>query len=94
VQGPRDTRPPDAIVADVRAALVDALATHPGRVAGLGPDECVTVAVDFESAGRVARRPRPERTIVVRARVRDMEARAAGAIGPDELRRRLEILEY
>ena len=94
VEGPRDTRTPDAVVADVRAALVDALAAHPGRVAGLAPDEFVTVAVDFEDPGRVARRPRPTRTLVVRARVRDMEARAAGTIPPDELRRRLEIVEY
>jgi hypothetical protein len=93
-EGPRDTRSPDAVVADVRAALVDALASHPGRVVGLGPDEFVTVAVDFEDASRLARRPRPERTLVVRARVRDIEARAAGAIAPEELRRRLEVLEY
>jgi hypothetical protein len=94
VEGPRDTRTPDAVVADVRAALVDALAAHPGRVAGLAPDEFVTVAVDFEDPGRITRRPRPSRTLVVRARVRDMEARAAGTFPPGELRRRLEVVEY
>jgi hypothetical protein len=94
VEGPHETRTPDALVADVRRALVDALATHPGRLAGLGPEESVTVAVDFETADTLVRISRPVRTLVVRARVRDMEARAAGAIAPDEMRRRLEVVEY
>jgi hypothetical protein len=95
VEGPLDTRSPDTVVTDVRGALVDALAEHAGSVAsGLGPDESVTVAVDFEDAGRLAGRHRPARTLVVRARVKDIRARAAGAIAADELRRRLDVLEY
>jgi hypothetical protein len=91
---PHDTRTPDAVVADVRRVLVEALETDPGRVPGLAPEEFVTVAVDFEPAGLFARRVRPERTLVVRARVRDIEARAKGAIASDELRRRVEVIEY
>ena len=89
-----DARTPEAVVADVRRALVEALESGPGRVPGLGPEEYVTVAVDFEPAGLFAQRARPERTLVVRARVRDIEARASGAIAAEELRRRVEVIEY
>jgi hypothetical protein len=94
VEGPRDTRAPDVLVADVRGAIQDALASHPGPLTGLAPEEFVAVAVDFEDATRLAARPRPARTLVVRARVRDLAARAAGSIPPEELRRRLEVVEY
>lgn len=91
---PQDARRPDAVVADVRAALVEALAGQPGRLPGLGPDEFVTVVVDFEAGGLAASHARPERTLVLRARARDLDARARGAIPPEELRRRLEVSEY
>jgi hypothetical protein len=94
IEGPRDTRAPDVVVADVRGAIQDALASHPGPLTGLAPEEFVAVAVDFEDATRLAPPPRPARTLVVRARVRDLAARAAGTIPPEELRRRLEVVEY
>jgi hypothetical protein len=94
LEGPRDTRSPDVVVADVRGAIQDALASHPGPLTGLAPEEFVAVAVDFEDATRLAVRPRPARTLVVRARVRDLAARVAGTIPPEELRRRLEVVEY
>jgi hypothetical protein len=81
-------------VADVRAALVDALAAHGGRVAGLAGDDRVTVAVDFVPGGMFAVQARPGRTLVVSARVRDMEARGRGAITTEELRTRVEVTEY
>lgn len=90
----RDPRSADAVVADVRAAVIEALGAHPPRMRGLGPEEFVTVAVDFESGGRLARHPRAERTLVVRAKVRDIQARAGGALDAAELRRRIEVLEY
>lgn len=91
---PHDTRTPDAVVTDVPRVLVEARETDPGCVPGLAPEEFVTVAVDFEPAGLFARRVRPERTLVVRARVRDIEERTKGAIPSDELRRRVEVIEY
>jgi hypothetical protein len=90
----RDGRAPEAVVADVRAALVDALAAHGGRVAGLAGDDRVTVAVDFVPGGMFAVQARPGRTLVVSARVRDMEARGLGAITTEELRTRVEVTEY
>jgi len=90
----QEKRTPEAVVADVRAALVDALAAAGGRVEGLAGDERVTVAVDFVPGGIFAVQARPGRTLVVSARVKDMEARARGAITAEELRRRVEVAEY
>jgi hypothetical protein len=89
-----DERKPETVIADVRRALVDALASQPSRPPGLQPDESVTVAVDFEPAGLFVTAALPARTLIVRARVRDLDARARGAITVDELRRRLEVSEY
>ena len=91
---PHDTRTPEAVVGDVRRVLIEALESGPGRVPGLGPEEFVTVAVDFEPAGLFAQGARPEKTLVVRARVRDLDARARGALAAEELRRRVEVIEY
>jgi hypothetical protein len=88
-----EKRTPDAVVADVRGALVDALAGGV-RVSGLGADERVTVTVDFVPGGLFAASARPERTLVVSARARDVNARARGAITREELRERVEVTEY
>jgi hypothetical protein len=90
----RDERTPQAMVADIREALIEAFESHPARVPGLRPEEYVTVAVDFELPDPFVAHARPERTLVVRARVADIEARARATIGPDEFRRRLEVIEY
>ncbi len=82
------------MIADVRRALVDALEGHAARVDGLPPEEYVTVAVDFEVPDPFAAQVRPERTLVVRARVADIAARARAAIDLDEFRRRVEVVEY
>jgi hypothetical protein len=90
---PQDKRDPATVMGDVRAALVDALATQIGPD-GLAGDERVTVTVDFMGGGVFATQSRPEKTLVVTARVRDIAARARGAIGADELRKRVEVTEY
>ncbi len=90
----RDRRTPADAIADVRRALVQALETHGAQVPGLRPEEFVTVAVDFEPAGLFADELRPEHTLVVRARVADLAARARGAIPSEELQRRVEVIEY
>jgi hypothetical protein len=92
--GTRDERAPQVVIADVRRALVDALEGPAARLAGLRPEEFVTIAVDFEVPDPFAARPRPERTLVVRARAADIAARARAAIDPEEFRRRVEVLEY
>lgn len=91
---PQDDRTPEALVADVRGAVIDTLAMPRETLSGLGGDEFLTVAVDFVPGGFFASRARPERTLVVRARVRDVEARGRGAITLEELRRRLLVVDY
>jgi len=90
---PTEKRTPEAVIADVRGALVDALATGV-RVSGLAGEERVTVTVDFVPGGIFAASARPEKTLVVTARVRDVQARARGAITPEELKKRVEVTEY
>jgi hypothetical protein len=89
-----EKRSPESVVADVRGAVVDALAQGGVRLAGLAADERVTVTVDFVPGGIFAAQARPEKTLVVSVRAKDVNARARGAISPDELRRRVEVTEY
>lgn len=91
---PDEKRTPEAVVADVRGAVIEALVTQGDRLVGLGGDERVTVAVDFVPGGLFAAQARPQKTLVVTARVKDMGARARGAITAEELRRRVEVAEY
>ena len=88
-----ERRAPDAVIAIVRGAVVDALASAV-RVSGLPGDERVAVTVDFVAGGIFAASARPEKTLVVTARARDVEARARGAITPDELKKRIEVTQY
>jgi hypothetical protein len=90
----RDERSPGAIVADVRQALLGALESQAARLAELRGEEYVAIAVDFEAPDPFAVKARPERTLVVRARVADIAARARGAIDSEEFRRRVEAIEY
>ena len=91
---PEDTREPERVVADVRGALIEALESQSSHLGGLGAEEFVTVAVDFVPGGLFASRARPAKTLVVRARVKDLQARTKGALAPAELRRRVEVFEY
>jgi hypothetical protein len=91
---PEETRTPDRVIADVRGAVVDALAAGGVRLVGLAGDERVTVAVDFVPGGIFAAPARPKRTLVVSVRAKDADARARGAITPEELRKRVEVTEY
>ncbi|MGE0452900.1 MAG: hypothetical protein AB7O37_03070 [Vicinamibacteria bacterium] len=91
-----DPRTPERVVTDVRQAIVEALEAHGHLLAVVPPQELVTVAVDFTTPlfALGAERPRPERTLVLRVRKKDLEERAAGRLASDELRRRVEVLEY
>jgi hypothetical protein len=89
----RDARDPDQVVADVRAAVVATLEASGGQMAGLPPDEHVAVAVDFVQGGPFGP-ARPAKTLVVRARRKDLDERARGKLSAEELRKRMEIVEY
>jgi len=83
--------PPDRVLADVRRAIVAGLGAYRGGLALLGPDEFVVVAVDFvpRMTDRAA-----ARTVVVRARKRDLVEHRAGRLSADALHTRVEFDEY
>jgi hypothetical protein len=83
--------PPDRVLADVRRAIVAGLGAYRGGLALLGPDEFVVVAVDF--VPRMADRARA-RTVVARARKRDLVAHRAGRLSADALDAKVEFDEY
>jgi hypothetical protein len=91
---PPDKRTPEVVVADVLGAVITAVAAEGARLVGLAGDERITVAVDFVPGGLFAAPARPEKTLVVTARVKDVDARARGTISLDEFRRRLDVTEY
>jgi hypothetical protein len=92
--GPPDPRPPDRVAADVRDAVIATVENAGTRLTGLQGEECVAVAVDFVVRGVFVSDPRPSRTMVIRARKRDLDARRAGALSPEDLRHRIEVIEY
>lgn len=91
---PDEKRDPAAVVGEVREALVDALAAQGAGLDGLAAEERVTVTVDFVAGGLFAAQARPETTLVLSARIKDLAARARGALSPDEFRGRVEVTEY
>jgi hypothetical protein len=91
---PAETRTPEAVIADVRTSVVDALVLPEEAFPGLSGDERVTVTVDFVPGGLFAVDARPGRTLVVSVKARDVAARVRGSISVDELRRRVEVSEY
>jgi hypothetical protein len=90
----REERSPERVIAAVRSAVIDALDARAGAVAGLGADEWVTVAVDFVPGDLFSSHRRPTRTLIVRAREGDLAARAEGTLAAEELRNRVEVIEY
>jgi len=91
---PAEERSPEQVVADVKKAVIEALESQAPRVAALRADEFVIVAVDFVPGGLFASHPRPDRTLVVRVRQKDLEACARGAMKPGDLGKRAEVFEY
>jgi hypothetical protein len=94
MEGPREARSPEAVIADVRRTVIDALAARVAAPSGLPGEERVAVAVDFVPGGLLAPDAPPHRTLVVSVRARDVEARAKGALSAEELARRIEVSEY
>jgi hypothetical protein len=91
---PREQRSPEQVVEDVRKAVIAVLESRGAGVVGLEDGEFVTVAVDFVPGALFAAHPHPTRTLIVRARHEDLAARARGEMGPEELRAKVEVIEY
>jgi hypothetical protein len=84
-----------AMVEQVRDALVSSLEAHGEQLAGMAPEETVTVAVDFVgSPGPMGLRPRVRGTLVLRALVRDVQARQAGKLSSEDFRQRVQARLY
>lgn len=91
---PEDARPPERIVSDVREAVTAILETQGGALHSLGPDELVSVAVDFVPRGLFSAAPRPSRTLVLRVRKKALDERAGGRLTHDEFRSLVQVSEY
>lgn len=98
---PPDGRSPERVIHDVGAAVSEVLETHGPRLRVVPSEEAVVVAVDFVARPRQLvvgwdseARARTERTLVVRVRKRELEARVDGKLAADELRKRIELVEY
>ncbi len=85
--------PAEVVVERMRQALAGALADHGLVLSGLRSEETIAAAVDFVP-GFPFDRSRNERTLVLRVKKRDLEDKKAGRIGPEQLKTRIEVVEY
>jgi len=82
---------PSSVMTAARDGLAAGLESYARPLASLGPDEFISVAVDF-----VADRPpraQATRTLLARVRVRDLTDHQAGRLSAADLRRRVEFDE-
>jgi hypothetical protein len=84
----------DAVVTDIREAMTGVLESHGVRLRTLRPEEVVVVAVDFVRRTAFPSFPRPERTVLLRIKKKELDARRAGQISSEELERRIEVVQY
>jgi hypothetical protein len=93
LEEPADGRDGETVIRDVRAAVTAQLEKQGPSLHQLRADEYVAVAVDFVPRIIVAGR-RAQKTMVIKARKRDLDDHRAGRLGADELHRRIEYAEY
>jgi hypothetical protein len=91
---PEDTRTPNRVLNDVRAAVTGALESEGPAVSVVGPEEFLVVTVDFVSGSVFTEPAVPQQTLVVRVRKRDLDERASGRLASDELQKRIEATTY
>lgn len=90
-----DPRPAERVVADVRGALLQALESQGGALRLIRSEEHLVVVVDFTARTFPGwAESRAERTLVFKARKKDLDERLAGKLSPEDLRKRIEIAEY
>jgi hypothetical protein len=82
-----------ALELQVSSAVVDVLEARAGALR-LSPEESVVVAVDFLPRRVLWPAARPQRTIVVRVRQKDLDSRRQGRLSAEELRKRVEVAAY
>jgi hypothetical protein len=90
-----DSRSADKVVSDVQAAVTQALEQSVRQLDVVAPDEWVIVAVDFFPQRLFFAPPSgPVKTVVIRARKKDLVEGASGKITPEELQKRIEFTQY
>ena len=89
-----DPRAPERVVSDVRAAVAKTLESYGARLRGVEPNEFLVVAVDFVTPWGFDDSVRPERTLIVRVRKGELDKGAAGSLPQEEVRKRIEFVEY
>lgn len=89
-----DPRAPERVVSDVRTAVARTLESYGARLHGVEPDEFLVVAVDFVAPWGFDDSVRPARTLIVRVRKRELDKGAAGNLPQEEVRKRIEFVEY
>ncbi len=87
-------RTPESVVSDVRTAVTNALEAHGGELRVVRPEEFLVVAIDFFPRGSFGPWERPQKTLIVRVRKKELVDRQAGKLAADELRKRIEYVEY
>jgi len=89
-----DPRAPDRVVSDVRAAVAKTLESYGAGLHGVPANEFLVVAVDFVTPWGFDDSVRPERTLIVRVRKGELDKGAAGSLPQEEVRKRIEFVEY
>lgn len=89
-----DDRSPDAIVAEVKEVVTRVIVGHGSKLRLLRPEEQLITAVDFVDGLLFGGATRPERTLVVRVTKRDLDERQAGNLSAEDLRKRIQYVEY
>jgi hypothetical protein len=93
IEEPADGRTGETVIRDVKSAVTALLEKQGPSLHQLRPDEYVAVAVDFVPRITAAGR-RAQKTMVIKARKRDLDDHRAGRLGADELHQRIEYAEY
>jgi hypothetical protein len=83
-----------ALLESVRAAVVPALEGAAVESLRLPGDESLVVVVDFLPRRAFWVAARPQRTVVVRVRQKDVDGRRAGKLSAEDLKKRLEVDVY
>ncbi len=92
-EGLESEAPAESVVPRMRASLIEVLTEHGLLLQGLRPEETIAAAVDFVPSFPFGG-SQPEKTLVLRVRKKDLEERRSGKISPDQLRTRIEAVEY
>lgn len=91
---PADSRTPEQVEKDVQAALVQGLLEDASGLKTLKPTDSVSLSVELVTRTQPWVRPKPARTVIVRAQKADLDAFLTGRLTRDELMKRIQTKAY